>query len=331
MSVHPRSPEPTLNHTSFPEPALLDVNGIRLAVHEQGDGNPVILLHGFPELAFSWRFQLPALADAGFRAIAPDQRGFGSSSCPEAVDEYTIQKLVADINGLLDVFGLASARFVGHDWGAILLWQYALMHADRVDEMVVLNIPFYPRPPVDPITIFRHRFGDNFYIVDFQDSDAADREFATNPRHFINNMMRRGQITRDAHEQLPEDRRVLSMRATMAKATVGGTPLLDDAELDYFADAFLKTGFSGGINWYRNMAHNWESTADLEQRLRPRTLFIAAHDDVGVPLEAIESMRPFVEDLQVEMLSPCGHWSQQERPDDVNRLIIDFFGGGRLR
>ena len=320
-----------MSDTSFPKPELLDVNGIQLAVHEQGDGDPVVLLHGFPELAFSWRFQLPALADAGFRAIAPDQRGYGSSSCPDGVHEYTIQKLVADINGLLDALGLRSARFVGHDWGAILLWQYALMHADRIDEMVVLNIPFYPRPPVDPITIFRKRYGEQFYIVDFQDSDAADREFAANPRHFINNMMRRGQITREAYEQLPADRRIISMRATMARTSVGGKPLLDETELDYFADAFSSSGFSGGINWYRNMARNWETTAHIEQRVRPRTLFVGARDDVVVPLEAIESMRQFVDDLQVEVLSPCGHWSQQERPDDVNRLIIDFFQSASRR
>ena len=311
---------------SFPEPTFLDINDIRMAVYEQGHGDPVILLHGFPELAFSWRFQLPALADAGFRALAPDQRGYGSSSCPEGVAEYTIQKLVADINGLLDALGLESARFIGHDWGAILLWQYALMHAERIDEMVVLNIPFYPRPPVDPITIFRHRHGDDFYIVDFQDSDAADREFARDPGHFINNMMRRGQITRDVYDLLPKERKVLSLRATMAKESSGGTPLLSDAELDYFADAFATTGFSGGINWYRNMAHNWESTADLEQRIRPRTLFIGARDDVVIPIDDIESMYQYVDDLRIEVLSPCGHWSQQERPDDVNRLIIDFFG-----
>ncbi|MDJ0916740.1 MAG: alpha/beta hydrolase [Woeseiaceae bacterium] len=320
-----------MNDTSFPEPTLLAVNDVRLAVHEQGDGDPVILLHGFPELAFSWRFQMPALAAAGFRAIAPDQRGYGLSSCPDAVGEYTIQKLIADINGLLDALGLESARFVGHDWGAILLWQYALMNSDRVDEMVVLNIPFYPRPPVDPITIFRHRHGNHFYIVDFQDSSAADREFAADPSHFINNMMRRGQITREAYERLPAQQRVLSLRATMAKASSGGTPLLSDEELDYFADAFARSGFTGGINWYRNMEHNWVSTADVEQRIRTRTLFIGARDDVVIPLGDIESMREHVDDLRIEMLAPCGHWSQQERPDDVNQLILDFFSHGAGR
>lgn len=314
-----------MNDTAFPDARLLAVNGVELAVYEQGHGDPVIFLHGFPELAFSWRFQLEALADAGFRAVAVDQRGYGRSSCPTGVSEYTIQKLTDDIDALLDALGLASARFVGHDWGAILLWQYALMRADRIDEMAVLNIPFYPRPPVDPITIFRHRYGDTFYIVDFQDSDAADREFAANPRHFINNMMRRDQVTRDVFERMPRDRRVLSLRATMAKREAGGTAILSETELDYYAGAFERTGFSGGINWYRNMAHNWETTSDLEQRIRPRTLFIGARDDVVVPLDDIESMRQHVDDLRIEMLAPCGHWSQQERPDDVNRLLVDFF------
>ena len=314
-----------MDEIAFPDARLLDANGVQLAIYERGRGEPVIFLHGFPELAYSWRHQLPALADAGFRAIALDQRGYGQSSCPRGVAEYTIQKLTADINALLDALGLASARFVGHDWGAIVLWQYALMHADRVQEMAVLNIPFYPRPPVDPITIFRHRFGDAFYIVDFQDSRAADREFAADPRHFINNMMRRDQVTRDVFERMPRERRALSLRATMAREASGGTPILRDAELDYYASAFQKTGFSGGINWYRNMTHNRESTASLEQRIRPRTLFIGARDDVVVPLADIESMRQHIDDLRIEMLAPCGHWSQQERPDDVNRLLVEFF------
>lgn len=314
-----------MNEIAFPDSRLLDINGIELAVYEQGAGDPVIFLHGFPELAYSWRHQLPALADAGFRAIAVDQRGYGQSSCPQAVSEYTIQKLTGDINALLDALDLASARFVGHDWGAIVLWQYALMFAERVQEMAALNIPFYPRPPVEPITIFRHRHGDAFYIVDFQDSDAADREFAADPRHFINNMMRRDQVTRDVFERMPPDRRALSLRATMARQSSGGTPILTEPELDYFANAFEKTGFSGGINWYRNMAHNWDSTAGLEQRIRPRTLFIGARDDVVVSLQDIEAMRQHVDDLRIEMLAPCGHWSQQERPDDVNRLLLDFF------
>ncbi len=311
----------------FPEPDMLDVGEVSLAVYEQGAGDPVILLHGFPELAYSWRKQLPALANAGYRAIAVDQRGYGNSDCPENVGAYDIHHLTADIDGLLDALGIEQARFVAHDWGAIVLWHYALTRPQRITEMAVLNIPFYPRPPADPIAIFRHRYGDTFYIVNFQDSTEADETFATSTRRFINNLVRGGQLTRDQFEALPAEVRVISLLSVATRDEVSGMPLLSGDELEVFVEAFERTGFTPGINWYRNMSHNWISTQDIEQRIRPRTLFIGARDDVVIPLGDIEAMRAYADDLRIEMLAPCGHWTQQERPDDVNRLLLEFFSG----
>ncbi len=308
----------------FPEPRYIDTNGIRMAVYEQGQGPAVILLHGFPELAYSWRHQLPALADAGYRAIAPDQRGYGKTDSPPAVSDYAIEQLIADTNGLLDALDLASATFVGHDWGALLLWYMALMSPERIDGLIILNIPFSPRPPVDPITLFRQRFGDDFYIVNFQDSDEADRTFAVDPKHFFDVMMRRGQITRETFDQLPSEMKSLSLLAVMARKQSGGEPLLSDVERDYFAAAFTASGFTGPINWYRNWTHNWESLAGIEQTVRIPTLFIGARDDVIISPEFIEGMQPHVTDLESHMLAPCGHWSQQECPDEVNALMLDW-------
>ncbi len=309
----------------FPEANRVSVGGVSLAVYEQGHGEPVILLHGFPELSYSWRYQLPALANAGYRAIAIDQRGYGRSDCPSPVDAYDIHQLCADIDGLLDALDIEQARFVAHDWGAIVLWHYALTRAERIEAMAVLNIPFYPRPPADPIDIFRHRYGNDFYIVDFQDSDNADRAFAAAPRQFISNLVRKGQLTREQFEQLPPEVRVISLLAVASREEPSGEALLTDEELGVFVSAFERTGFTPGINWYRNMGRNWATTADIEQRIRPRTLFIGARDDVVIPLDDIESMRAYVDDLEIVMLAPCGHWTQQERPDDVNRLLVDFF------
>ncbi|MEM1174401.1 MAG: alpha/beta hydrolase [Pseudomonadota bacterium] len=309
----------------FPEPKRLDVGEVSLAVYEQGSGDPVILLHGFPELAFSWRKQLPSLADAGYRAIAVDQRGYGNSDCPTDVGAYDIHRLTADIDGLLNALQLESARFVAHDWGAIVLWHYALTRPQKVAEMAVLNIPFYPRPPADPIAIFRHRYGDDFYIVNFQDSDDADRLFSAAPGRFLDNLVRSNQLTREQFEQLPPEVRVISLLSVAAREQASGSPLLSEEELAVFVDAFERTGFTPGINWYRNMSRNWATTEDIEQCVRPRTLFIGARDDVVIPLDDIESMRDYVDDLSVEMLAPCGHWTQQERPDDVNRLLLAFF------
>ncbi|MEM6512456.1 MAG: alpha/beta hydrolase [Pseudomonadota bacterium] len=309
----------------FPPAQRLDVGDVSLAVYEQGAGEPVILLHGFPELAFSWRFQLPALADAGFHAIAVDQRGYGNSDCPGNVAAYDIHQLTDDIDGLLNALGVEQSRFVAHDWGAIVLWHYALTRPERVTEMAVLNIPFYPRPPADPIDIFRHRYGDNFYIVNFQDSTDADTVFAANNRRFLDNMMRKNQLRREHFDALPAELRVISLLAVATRDKASGDALLSAAELDVFAEAFGQTGYTPGINWYRNMGRNWATTADIEQRIRPRTLFIGAQDDVVVPLDDIHAMGRCVDDLRIEMLAPCGHWTQQERPDDVNRLLVEFF------
>jgi pimeloyl-ACP methyl ester carboxylesterase len=309
---------------TFPEPAFIETNGIRMAMYEQGDGPPVILLHGFPELAFSWRRQLPALAAAGFRAIAPDQRGYGRTDVPAEVRDYRVEELIADVHGLLDALELDTATFVGHDWGSLLLWQMAIRAPERIERMVILNIPHYPRLPVDPIQVMRERFGDDFYIVNFQDSDEADRTFADDPAHFFDMMMRRGQISREQFDQLPREVKALSLLKLVARSHGSGEPLLTDAERDYYATAFATSGFTGPINWYRNWTLNWETQECYDQRIGIPTLFIGAVDDVIIAPEHIEAMKPLVNDLEIHMLEHCGHWSQQERPDEVNRLMIDW-------
>ncbi len=310
----------------FPEPRIVAANGIDLAVYEQGEGPPVVLLHGFPELAFSWRFQLPALAEAGYRAIAVDQRGYGRSSVPGNVDDYGIMNLIGDVHGLLDALDLESATFVGHDWGSLVLWSMAQLAPERIDGLIQLNIPHFPRSPVDPIVLFRQRFGNDFYIVNFQDSTEADRAFASNPKHFFDMMMRRKQVTRAQFDHLPREMKVLSLLRVVNRQQGMGEPLLSERERDYYAAAFEKTGFTGAINWYRNWTKNWEKLEGVDQRIDIPTLFIGAVDDVIIAPEHIEGMKPLVSDLELHMLDDCGHWSQQERPDEVNALMIDWLG-----
>ena len=308
----------------FPEPVLVHTNGIRMAVYEQGSGPPVVLLHGFPELAYSWRHQLPALAKAGFRAIAPDQRGYGRSDVPSRVEDYCMDELIADVHGLLDALELETATFIGHDWGALVLWHMAMRAPARIDGLIILNIPHVHRTPVDPIRLMRERFGKDFYIVNFQDSDEADRAFAGDPAHFFNMMMRRGQISRAQFECLPPDMKSLDLLKVMARSESGGDPLLSDDECDYFAEAFAKTGFTGAINWYRNWTRNWEALDGVNQHIDIPTLFIGAIDDVVIPLELIQAMKPLMGNLELQMLDQCGHWTQQEKPEEVNALVIDW-------
>ena len=313
----------------FPEPRIIEANGLDMAVYEQGTGAPVILLHGFPELAFSWRHQFPALADAGFHAIAPDQRGYGRTSVPPDVSDYRMSELVADVHGLLDALDLNTATFVGHDWGAFVLWHMAMLSPERIERLVILNIPHYPRPPVDPISVFRARAGDDFYIVNFQDSDEADQVFGSDPAHFINRMMRRNVITRAQYEKLPPEHQVISLLRSTLADKASGEPLLTEAELNYYAAAFARTGFTGPINWYRNFTHNWQQLEGVDHQIRVPTLFIGAADDVVISLQHIEGMKPMVDDLTVHVLEDCGHWTQQERPDEVNQLMLDWLMQGR--
>lgn len=308
----------------FPEPQIIGANGIRLATYQQGKGPAVILLHGFPELAFSWRFQLPALAEAGFRAIAVDQRGYGRSDVPPDVADYGIDNLLGDITGLLDALELEKAIFVGHDWGALVLWHLALLHPERIERLVALNIPFWPRAPMDPIELARQALGDEFYIVDFQDSDEADRLFESDPEHLFEMLMRKNQVSRTEFEQLPPEKKVLSLKATFERGESSGEPLLSDAERQHYADAFKRTGFTGAINWYRNWSANWRRMEGVEQRVSVPALFIGADDDVIISPEHIENMKPFVPNLEIHMLESTGHWSQQEKPDEVNRILIDW-------
>ena len=313
---------------TFPEPFFVETNDLKMACYEQGEGSPVIFLHGFPDIAYSWRNQFPALAKAGYRAIAPDLRGYGRTDCPHGVGEYTIQKLIGDVRGLLHALDLESATFVGHDWGALLLWQLSLLAPDIVDRQVVMNVPFYPRPASDPIDALRAALGDSFYIVNFQDSDEADRLFATDPGHFFDIMMRKNRVTREIFDTFPPERKVLSLLAAFAREKSGGEPILSPSEREYYVQAFTRSGFTGPINWYRNWSHNWASTEGVEQTVRVPTLFIGAYDDVIVPLHHINSMKPHIEDLEVQVLRPCGHWTQHERAADVNTLIIDWLISG---
>jgi pimeloyl-ACP methyl ester carboxylesterase len=310
----------------FPEPRIVDTGDIRLAVHELGDGPPLILVHGFPELAYSWRHQLPVLAAAGYRAIAPDMRGYGRSDKPLPVTDYAIQKLIGDIEGLMEALSIERAVIVGHDWGAMITWQMALLAPQRMAGLICLNIPHIPRPPINPITYMRWKLGKDFYIVNFQKSDEADRRFAEDPRRFINVMMRRKQFTRERPKSGRRKRRTLSLLQALDRDDPAGQTLLSDEELDVYAAAFAAGGFTGPINWYRNWARNWKSTRGVDQVVRVPALFVGADSDLIISRKQIEAMKPYVEDLEIRMIEDCGHWTQQEKPDELNHIILDWLG-----
>jgi pimeloyl-ACP methyl ester carboxylesterase len=315
---------------AFPEPKMVKTNGIELAVYEAGpkDGIPVVLCHGFPELAYSWRHQLPALGAAGYHVIAPDQRGYGRSTRPAAVTDYDMEHLTGDLAGLLDAYGLKDAIFCGHDWGGLVVWQMPLFHPKRVRGVIGVNTPFIPRGPMDPIAAMRAVFGEEMYIVYFQKPGAADAALAKDVRKSMRFFMRKSGMKAEDYAKLPAEQRNLALVKALEadEATWGGqgAQLLTEEELNYFVSAFERTGFTGGINWYRNFTRNWEKSEGVAQKVNVPGLMIMAEDDVVLSPAMADGMEQFVPDLEKALIRDCGHWTQQEHPDQVNVIMIDW-------
>jgi pimeloyl-ACP methyl ester carboxylesterase len=313
---------------AFPEPTMIKANGLDMAVYESGpkNGTAVIMCHGFPELAYSWRHQLPALAAAGYRAIAPDQRGYGRTTRPEKVEDYDMAHLTGDLVGLLDALGIEKAVFCGHDWGGLVVWNMPLMHPSRVAGVIGVNTPFLPRAPIDPIMGMRMRFGENMYIVFFQKPGEADAILAQDVGKSFRFFMRKSSMTAKEFEKRPQEERNLELVKALQsdESKWSGQVLLNPEELKVFVDTFSRTGFTGGINWYRNFTRNWEQSAGLEQRVDVPGLMIMAEDDVVLSPAMANGMEQYVPDLEKVLIRQCGHWTQQEHPEETNRAMIDW-------
>jgi len=319
----------TLKTPGLPEPRFADVNGVRLAYYEAGprQGAPIVLCHGFPELAFSWRHQIAALAAAGRWVIAPDQRGYGLTPGPDAVEAYDMDHLTGDLVGLLDHLGAEKAIFVGHDWGGIVVWAMPLLHPDRVAGVIGLNTPFTPRLPMDPIAMFRAAFGEDMYIVHFQKPGEADAQLGADVEKTIRFFMRLPKGALSEFEARPAERRSLALQDALAKYDPADDPhqFLSPEELAVFVEAFQRTGFTGGINWYRNFTRNWEKAEGLPRRIDgiPCLMLMAEHD-VVLPPSMTERMPEQIPDLERVLIEGSGHWTQQEKPAEVNAAMLDW-------
>jgi non-specific protein-tyrosine kinase len=322
----------------MPPLQLAQVNGIRMGFYEAGprtDKPPVILCHGWPELAFSWRHQIKALSDAGIRVIAPDQRGYGATERPEPVEDYDMEHLTGDLVGLLDHLGIDKAVFVGHDWGGFVVWQMPLRHVDRVAGVVGLNTPHWDRAPLDPIELFRKRFGDSMYIVQFQDpAREPDRIFGSRVEQTFDAFMRKPLPRKDdAPAGSPTAGIGVSPKTNLAFPQMIAaydakhdprTPILSPEEKQVFVDSFTRTGFTGGINWYRNFSRNWQRSAGLDHTVRVPSLMIMAENDAVLPPSAAEGMEKMVPDLEKYLVRGSGHWTQQEKRQEVSAKLIEW-------
>lgn len=286
---------------------------MRLQVVDEGprDGPLVVLLHGFPELAYSWRHQIPALAGAGYRVLAPDNRGVGGSDAPDGVEAYAITELARDVVGLIDWAGASDAVVVGHDWGADLAWKTAWLHGARVRAVAGLSVPFLPRAPAAPTMLMREHIGEDFYIVWFQEPGVGEAA-----------------LERDVRRTIATTRVWGPAWAAETDDDPPTPPFMSDDELAVYVQAYERTGFSGGLALYRNLDRNWELTAPFDDRkIDQPALFLTGERDPVRTFMPPEAMDGWVTDLRAKVVVPgAGHWVNQERPDEVNAALLDWLG-----
>ena len=305
------------NPTEFPKPALISVNGVKLEVFEAGHKNaerPIVLCHGFPEHAFSWRYQIQALAEAGYHVIVPNQRGYGNSSCSTSVTDYDIKNLTADLIALLDYFGYDDATFIGHDWGANVVWRLAQLHPKRVNKLINLALPYQERGERPWIEFMEEVFGKDFYFVHFnRQPGVADEILNKNTSQFLRNIYRKN------IPPFPPEPGMLMINLARSKSPLG-EPIMSEKELAIYISAFESSGFTGCINWYRNLDRNWHLLADVNPIIQQPALMIYGEHDIIPKFERLPDFVPNVEMVSLD----CGHWIQQEKPDETNKTILKW-------
>jgi microsomal epoxide hydrolase len=299
-----------------------DIPEISLSVHEAGDGPAIVLCHGFPELAYSWRHQVGALADAGFRVLAPDQRGYGFSDTPEPIESYDLEHLTSDLVGLLDAQGIERAVFAGHDWGGFVAWAMPIAYPDRTAGVIGVNTPYVPFPNTQ---MLRLAFPDDekLYILWFQKPGVAEAVLDKNPRAVFEKMMR--------HGSKPETARLGGATGDanpfrrLDELPLAGETMLSEADLDYYTRGFERAGFRGGINWYRNIDRNQKAFSEIGVRkLDLPSLMITAEWDVALRPEMAAGMPDLCSDLEMHQIEACGHWTQQDKADELSALMVDW-------
>jgi pimeloyl-ACP methyl ester carboxylesterase len=308
---------------------FVETNGIRMHIAEAGSGPLVLLLHGFPESWYSWRHQLVALADAGYHVVAPDQRGYCRTDRPDRIEDYTILHLVGDVIGLIDALDEQQAVVVGHDWGGPVAWHTAQLRPDRVRGVAGLSVPHRPRGSRAPISVMREQLGEGFYIVYFQPPGVADAELELDPRTTFRRMLYA--ISGDAPPLapiVPEGGGFLDICPD--PDTLPGW--LTEEDIATFVTEYEQSGFTGPLNWYRNWDRNWELTGAWHRApVTPPALYVAGDRDIVATArgarEMVANLGKLVPNLREPVwLAGCGHWTQQERPEEVNAALLGFLG-----
>ena len=313
---------------------FIEANGLRMRIAEMGQGPLVLMAHGWPESWYSWRHQFAALANAGYRVVAPDMRGYGETDAPANVNDYDIVQLAGDMVGVLDALNEETAIMVGHDWGSIVAWNTVLMHPQRFTALIAMSVPYGGRAPRSPLENWRDTFGDNFYYILYHNEPGgvAEAEYDADPRGLLSRLYLSPNSPREAPEITDRERSAGGWIGRLG-APRGLPDWLTREDLDYVVSQFENAGFRGGVNYYRNFGRNWEITPHLDGvKVQVPTLFIAGERDVvigGATQAALtDSMSRVVEDLRGVVLFPdIGHWVQQEAPEQTNAAMLEFLQG----
>jgi pimeloyl-ACP methyl ester carboxylesterase len=306
---------------------MIRAGGRNFHIATAGSGPLVLLLHGFPELWYSWRHQLTGLAGAGFWAVAPDMRGYGRSDIPADPGEYTIHHLVGDVVAMIDALGRDDAVIAGHDWGSQVAWHTALMRPDRVRGVVGMSVPYRPRPGLAPLAVLRRAFGERHYMIYFQQPRVAEADLERDVRSSLQRLFHgtSGRCVR-TDVVVPEDEGFLNIYPAADRSP----SWLSDVDLAVFTVEFERTGFTGGLNWYRNLDMNWRLTAPLARAkvTVPALYLVGEHDFViqGSDRDQLAAeLRRWVPALRDTVMFPTsGHWTQQECPDEVTTALAEF-------
>jgi pimeloyl-ACP methyl ester carboxylesterase len=301
-------------------------SSINLTVHETGEGPAVVFCHGFPELAYSWRHQLPAVAAAGFRAIAPDQRGYADSSAPPAVTDYGLTELTGDMAGMLDALKIERAIFVGHDWGGFVAWAMPLLYPERTAGVVGVCTPYMAIPPISVLRAMVNGKDERMYIVWFQEPGRAESVMDSKARLIFDRLMRAPLSPEESTKRVMASGELdMNPFRRIEELQPETKPIVTREELDTYVHAYEKSGFRGGINWYRNIDRNSREHPEIGvSKLTLPCLMITAEWDGALPPRMAAGMPALCSDLEMHNIERAGHWVQQEFPEAVNEKIVDW-------